>query len=340
MGRKIHYAWIVMIGCCVWMAALPGIVLSCVGVFYRSISTELNVGLEAVSLYTTCSTLSRMAALPIFGKIMPKVNLKFFLVFVAGLMCGGFSLCSTVTSVVQLYIFACIVGVGSGAALYMVVPSLLNSWFKDRIGAVMGFAMAFSGIGGALFNPVASRLLTEMGWRAAMRTLALIAFVAALAASLILIKDSPARIGLLPYEDKKKKSGNANVRTDTEADGMSAKDAWRTKAFAFILVYVIAVAYATSIQSHIANFAVDSGVSVQNSGFAASACSIGSIIGSPVLGMLNDKLGMKKAAVLFGTIGIAGGLMCAGSGWNISLVYPGVLLLGMFYACLALRFRY
>ena len=29
--------------------------------------------------------------------------------------------------------------------------------------------------------------------------------------------------------------------------------------------------------------------------------------------------------------------MCSGSGWNISLVYPGVLLLGMFYAMLSVE---
>jgi MFS family permease len=46
-------------------------------------------------------------------------------------------------------------------------PLILTNWFKSKTGFAVGVAMAFSGLGGIVMNPVGSVLIDQFGWRTA-----------------------------------------------------------------------------------------------------------------------------------------------------------------------------
>lgn len=50
-------------------------------------------------------------------------------------------------------------GVGMPAVLYLAVPILINAWFCKRIGFNIGLCMAFTGVGGAIFNQLGNLII-------------------------------------------------------------------------------------------------------------------------------------------------------------------------------------
>jgi MFS family permease len=325
-SNKIHYAWFILVGCCVFMGGLVGITLGCTGVFYRPISQTLKIGLQDVALYTTFMTIARTVGLPFMGKIMPKFDIRASLFVIVLMMCGGFALLSIVNSPIQLYLIGSLVGLASGGALYMTVPTLLHAWFKERIGFVMGVASACSGIGTAIFNPIASNIVSVVGWRTGARIMALISFVLVVPVALFVLRSKPEAKGLAPYGAKESGGGQGSAA----ATGLSAKESWSFPAFYLILLIVLAVAYISSSQNHMASFAVSAGIPAAQSGFAVSVCSLGSIIGGPILGALSDKIGAIKAMAIIALAGIAGGILGAFTGTNITLVFASAFLFGLY----------
>jgi MFS family permease len=323
------------------MAAMVGINLSIIGVFYRPLSSGLNVAFTQIALYTTFQTLSKAVTLPFIGKIMSKVNLKYFLSLVAVIMCGIFALTSLVTSLIQLYIIAAAIGVCGGVALYMAVPALLNAWFKSRLGFAMGIAMACQGIGGAIFNPIASNLISVFGWRQTFWTMAVISLVLVLPFTLFVIKNKPEDIGLTAYGSENAGTGKGGSETANKSatvlTGITAKEAWSQPAFYLIIVVIISVAFTAAMQTHVANFAIASGISAAQSGFFVSACSIGMICGNPILGYLNDRIGIAKAAAVFCVLGITAGIVGTMSAGNMPLVFATSFFLGMAIALLSVE---
>ena len=59
--------------------------------------------------------------------------------------------------------------------------------------------MAFTGIGGVIFNPVGTYFITTVGWAVAYRVFALIVLVTTLPFSLFVVRSNPADKGLAPY---------------------------------------------------------------------------------------------------------------------------------------------
>ena len=46
-------------------------------------------------------------------------------------------------------------------ALTLSIPLLLGNWFQKYLGTVMGIALGLSAIGGTIFNPIISSVITN-----------------------------------------------------------------------------------------------------------------------------------------------------------------------------------
>jgi MFS family permease len=319
------------------MGVLIGLTMSCIGVFYNPISIALEIGMADVALYSTFLTIARMVGLPIIGKIMPKVDIRASLVVIAILMCAGFASLYFINAKWQLYLVGCVIGLGSGGALYMTAPVLLSAWFKDRLGFAMGVSGASAGIGAALFNPVASNLVGVVGWRLSAVIMAAVAFVIIVPMVLLVFRSKPADKGLLPFGVSEMSSGEAGTKSGAApaapaATGITAKQAWTTAAFYMIMLVVLAVGFVGSFQTHMAKFAITVGVEQAQSGFIVSVAGIGAIIAGPLLGVLNDKIGATKTTLIFCVVAIIGAAVGIVTGSSIVLAYMSCFLLGAFTA--------
>ena len=82
---------------------------------------------------------------------------------------------------------------------FIPVTMILSNWFVKKRELVTGIAIAFSNLGGAVFNTVISKLISTEGWRYAYVFSGLLALAACTIAVLFSLKRSPEEYGQEPY---------------------------------------------------------------------------------------------------------------------------------------------
>lgn len=91
-----------------------------------------------------------------------------------------------------------LVGLGSGSMAGAFATTITGRWFQARQGLVTGVLTAAGAAGNLVFLPVLSWLVQAAGWRAAVMVVSLCATAVAVPV-LLLMKERPADLGLLPY---------------------------------------------------------------------------------------------------------------------------------------------
>ena len=89
------------------------------------------------------------------------------------------------------------VGIGSGAGAVGIAAAVANRWFTERNGLAMGLLSAANAAGQLIFLPLLAMLAESYGWQAVAGAVTL-AIAAMLPLIMILLPESPAKIGLGP----------------------------------------------------------------------------------------------------------------------------------------------
>lgn len=333
-----HYAFLIVASCIVITCLPCALVLSCAGIFFTPVSSFFGVPRATFTLYFSILNIAMMLTLPVAGKLMSKVDLRVVLsacVVLCGLGCIGMSLCQAMW---QFYVCGAILGVGVSPLIYLAVPTLINAWCVERVGFFVGLCMAFTGIGGVIFNPVGTALINSgtEGWRLGYLVFGIIILVGTLPFTLFVVRSKPEDKGLLPYGYHADKADSSDAAGATpEQPGVEAKVAMRTPAFVALLVfcgvitlnqtiYQFLPSYAQSFEDTMPAIAAASGV-------IASSAMAGQAIGKVLLGILNDR--SPRLGMLFGiACGVAGVVVMWLFPSVLALLLVGAFLFGIVYA--------
>lgn len=101
--------------------------------------------------------------LPFAGKFLNKFDVRYILTIGGIINALAFGLMGFYTSAWNFYISGVALGIGSTFLIYGTIPLLINNWFKAKAGTALGFAMAFMGIGGAIFAQITGALIESIG---------------------------------------------------------------------------------------------------------------------------------------------------------------------------------
>ena len=333
--KKIHYGWYIVACCATLTLGSTGIIYDCSGIFINPVSNDFGIGVSKLTFYLTISLLTRVFMLPIIGNIIERVNLKKLIISTVIIQSLTFMSMSTFTSVYQYYFAGIIYGITGSVSIFMFVPTILNNWFKDKLGFAIGIAMTFSSVGSIIFQPIGSNLINIFGWRIAYFILGASAALIVLPMMIFVLKEKPSDIRIEPYtvENKEDKSIETKEGKNIEEnDGMMAKEAIKSSLFFLVIIVTICISYIGSMVYHTANFAISTGIAIAISGFVSSTTSLGLIVGKPILGYLNDKAGVIKATLIYAILGIIGLSFLLFSYTNYTLLFLVNFLL--VYLCL------
>lgn len=327
--QKMHYAWRIVICCSALTLGSTGILYDCSGIFLNPVRREFGVGMSDISFYLTISLLTRVFILPFVGSFIKRFNLRTLICVTVALQCVTFGAMSTFTSVYHYYAAGIVFGITGSITIFMFVPLIINNWFKDKEGFAIGIAMTFSGVGSIIFQPVGSSLIGIIGWRYTYIALAAFAAVITLPLLILVLREKPSDMGLEPYSAENKEPSRMEIEQTAEPEGMTAKAALKSPMFYIVVAATICISYIGSMCYHTASFAVSTGLAVSLSGFVSAASSLGLIVGKPILGYLNDMLGVVKSTFIYAILGILGlGLLIA-SYSNQKMVFVGIFVLGI-----------
>ena len=165
MIKKIHHCWWIMISCCLIMACGLGLLFNCAGIFLVPVSETLGVGRGPLSFYLTIMNIVMTLTLPLAGKILSKHHIGHVLTICYAVNYALFASLAFANSIIHFYVVGVIMGFCSAFSMIMPVPIIINSWFKKKLGVVMGLVLAFSGIGGVVFNLIGSLVIEHYSWR-------------------------------------------------------------------------------------------------------------------------------------------------------------------------------
>ena len=353
-----NYAYTIVASCIAIMFFPCAIILTCFGIFITPVTQYFGVPKVSFSLVFSVICLTMMVALPITGRLLKKYSMRMILT-IDTLLCGlAYGAMGLVQAVWQLYICGIVIGIGLPGLIFLAVPTLIGNWFSKRVGFFTGLCFAFTGIGGALFNPIGSTLIASGsdGWRMCYFIFAAIILACTLPFTFFVVRDKPSDLGLLPMGSGEK-NAEASVGTSASTDtgtgaktdvvtvsahaqsnfdnGISAHKALRMPSFFMIGAFYALITLNQQISqffpSYAATFAATAPEIAAAGGLIAGAVMVGQAVGKVALGALNDT--SERIACFVGVLcGVVGLVLLWLKITALPIMLLGAALFGVVYA--------
>ena len=183
------------------------------------------------------------------------------------------------------------VGIGTGMTALVLGATVATRWFVARRGLVIGVLTASVATGQLIFLPLLTSLAVAYGWRVALIVVCAAVGFAALI-MLIVMRDRPSDVGLLPYGHEGPPPAIPPAPTSVTAAAFGAlRDAARTKAF-WILFGTFFICGASTnglIQTHFIPMCVDFGLTQTSAAGLLAAIGVFDFVGTILSGWLADR---------------------------------------------------
>lgn len=321
---RFHYGYVIVFCCCLIMGVIIGLVMSCAGIFYKPVSTELGVSVGSFGLYMTFVYALSFLMLSVAGKLLDQYSARWILTISAAVVGALYMGMSRFTAVWQFYVAGAVLGVSFSFLLYLSYPVLINRWFNTRIGFFVGLCSAASGIGGVVFNPLGGYLIKTYGWRTTYLIFGVIILGGVAPLLGLLLRDYPSDKGLKLFGEK------ADASAAPKA-GMDYSTAVRTPVFYALLVFAFLMISVSTLNLFLPTYITSVGYSVEQSALVASAIMLGVTVGKVALGYINDRSSLVGVLASTG-LGILGLVLLLMGQAGMALMVVGGFLFGWAYA--------
>ena len=323
--KRVHFAWIVLIGVCIFVGLSRSGINSAGGLFMAPVMAEIGCGAGEFMLYFSIESVITFLFLPVAGKLMAKYDIRFLLVAGLIFLAGAFALFGSMRSIWGWYLLSVPMAIGSVFTTQIAGPVLIGNWFKKHNGLAIGIMMASAGLCGVILQPMAGSLITNQGWRSAYVILGVIVMAIGIPAVLLTVRAEPRQMGLRPLGDGEP---DAAAGESAVTHGVPAKAARKTAAFWALILFMFLITAVASFSQHMPKYAEQLGFDTAFAGGAMGFFMLGLTAGALVFGLLSDKLGAEITAVFALICGIAGILMAIFLGGQPLFFYLSVALLG------------
>lgn len=319
---KFHYGYVIVFCCCLIMGINIGLVMSCAGIFYKPVSSELGISVGDFGLYMTFVYLFSTLMLTRAGKLMDLYSARWLLTLSSAVLGIVLLSMSVFDAVWQFYVAGSIIGLTLAFLLYLSYPTMINRWFNSNIGFFIGVCSAASGIGGVIFNPFGGYLIANYGWRNTYLIFGIIVLVLVTPLLALLLRNYPADKGQKAFGEK---------RTESEKTGVDYAFAIKSPAFYALIAFAFFMISVSTLNLFIPTYVTSVGYSVEQSALVASAIMFGVTVGKVVLGWMSDKNTLSGIVTSVG-LGIAGFVFLLLGKSGITIMTVGGFLFGWAYA--------
>ena len=298
ISGRAHYGWVV--------AALVFLVLL-IGAGLRATPGVLIVPLEQAFGWSR-STISSAVALnlvlyglmgPFAGALMQRFGVKRTVLAALLLLASAVALSTLMTSPWQLLLtWGLMVGVGSGVTAAVLAATVVNRWFSERRGVVMGALTASTATGQLVFLPLLASIVQNQSWKSAAWVVAGAA-VAIIPLFAWLMVERPANVGLLPYgakaTDRAAEASASNVNPIViawQALGRAVKvrDFW----ILFGSFFICGLSTNGLIGTHFISFCIDGGIPEVRAAGVLAMMGVFDLVGTTLSGWLSDRYDNRR----------------------------------------------
>ncbi len=291
ISGRLHYGWIA--------AAVTFLVLVCVaGV--RATPGVLIVPLEKAFGWDR-STISSAIAFnlvlfglmgPFAGAAMQRFGIRRSVLAALVLLALALALSTMMTQPWHLMLtWGLMVGLGSGVVATVFAATVVNRWFSERRGLMMGVLSASTAMGQLIFLPLLGWIAETSGWRNLAWTLVCV-IVALIPVFAWLMVERPEQLGLKAYGATTTDPGAANVAANPIVIAWQAlMRAARVREFWLLFASFFVCGLSTNglIGTHFIAFCFDGGIPEMRAAGILAMMGMFNLVGTMLSGWLSDR---------------------------------------------------
>ncbi|GAA4861229.1 MFS transporter [Kitasatospora terrestris] len=299
-SSRPHYAWVVFGVSLVVLVGSAGF-RSTPGLMMDALSGEFGWSHATVSSAVSVNLTLYGLTAPFAAALMDRFGVRLVVVCALLTIATGAGLTILMTQPWQLVLcWGVLVGLGSGSMAGAFATTVSGRWFKARQGLVTGVLTAAGAAGNLVFLPVLAALVENHGWRAAVVTVSVAASAVAVPV-LLLMRERPADLGLLPYGATEPPPAPPAAGSALARSLRVLKDAAGTRPF-WLLAGSFAICGATTaglVGTHFVPAAHDHGMPNTTSASLLALVGVFDVVGTIASGWFTDRFDSTRLLVAY-----------------------------------------
>ncbi|BAY46214.1 major facilitator transporter [Scytonema sp. HK-05] len=312
--RSLHYGWLVA-GLTFLALLVAAGIRATPSVLIVPLEHEFGWSRATISLAISINLILYGLIGPFAAAVLEQIGIRRTMVFALALLGVGVSLTTLMSASWQLVLlWGVVVGSGTGVIALVLGAVVVNRWFVERRGLVLGVLTASTATGQLVFLPMLASLVERFGWRSAVLTIAGVAvLIIPLIALLMRVREAgalrhrPSQVGLRAFGDHSEtvevrhRSVNPIASTlSTLRLGMRRRDFWLLSGSFFIC----GASTNGLIGTHLIPACIDHGIPEIKAAGLLAVMGIFDFVGTTASGWLSDRWNNRH--LLFWYYGLRG----------------------------------
>ena len=299
LGRRVYYGWWIVAASMLLTALSSGSAFYAFGLFIVPFDEDFGWSRGQVSGAISLHFLIVGLTGPFAGRFIDRHDARILILIGLAIAGTSYLALTLVSTLWTLYVLWAVLAVGT--ALFGIVPVgvLIARWFDRRRGMATGIAMVGVGLGGLVLAPVTGSVIDSYGWERAATFLGLLLITLPVPFILLLIRNTPANLGLLPDGADPSDAAAADARKRAAETTWRPADALRTPAFWFVGgAFFLASTATVGVLQHQASFMRDYALAPTMAALGVGITSGVGAAGKLAFGYFADRFPVRYAALV------------------------------------------
>jgi len=254
-------------------------------------------GRDGISLAVSINVLLYGLTAPFAAALMERFGIKRVVMVALATVGSGALLTIFMNSLWQLIaLWGFVVGVGTGSMALVFAASIVNRWFVERKGLVIGALTAAAATGQLIFLPTLSTFAITYGWKSVSITVGIAALVM-VPLIYILLPERPSDIGVRPFGAQEDWQAPSQIKGNAAALAVNTlREAVRVKNFWYLVISFFVCGLSTSglIGTHFIPAAHDHGMMEVAAASLLALIGVFDVVGTLFSGWLTDRIDPRK----------------------------------------------
>ncbi len=293
---RVHPAWFIAGLTFLTLMATAGF-RSAPSVLILPLEEAFGWGRDGISLAVSINVLLYGLTAPFAAALMERFGIKRVVMVALATVGSGALLTIFMNSLWQLIaLWGFVVGVGTGSMALVFAASIVNRWFVERKGLVIGALTAAAATGQLIFLPTLSTFAITYGWKSVSITVGIAALVM-VPLIYILLPERPSDIGVRPFGAQEDWQAPSQMQGNAAALAVNTlREAVRVKNFWYLVISFFVCGLSTSglIGTHFIPAAHDHGMMEVAAASLLALIGVFDVVGTLFSGWLTDRIDPRK----------------------------------------------
>ena len=293
---RVHPAWFIAGLTFLTLMATAGF-RSAPSVLILPLEEAFGWGRDGISLAVSINVLLYGLTAPFAAALMERFGIKRVVMVALATVGSGALLTVFMNSLLQLLaLWGFVVGIGTGSMALVFAASIVNRWFVERKGLVIGALTAAAATGQLIFLPTLSTFAITYGWKSVSITVGIAALVM-VPLIYILLPERPSDIGVRPFGAQEDWQAPSQIQGNAAALAVNTlREAVRVKNFWYLVISFFVCGLSTSglIGTHFIPAAHDHGMMEVAAASLLALIGVFDVVGTLFSGWLTDRIDPRK----------------------------------------------